>query len=64
MGHLDLYFFSLFPFTLPLTPANTCTTFVPTGLPNPVQASHPGPAEYAPLFPDVISRNAAFAPLA
>jgi len=31
----------------------------PSGLPNPVHGSQPGPAEYAPLFPAVISRNVA-----
>jgi hypothetical protein len=30
----------------------------PMGEPRPVQASHPGPAENAPLFPETISLNA------
>jgi len=30
----------------------------PMGEPRPVQASQPGPAENAPLFPETMSRNA------
>jgi hypothetical protein len=30
---------------------------LPTGLPQPVQASQPGPALKSPLFPEVMSRN-------
>jgi hypothetical protein len=34
---------------------NTFNSAVPFGVPNPVQASQPGPAEYPPLFPLVMS---------
>ena len=30
----------------------------PIGVPRPLQASHPGPAVYAPLLPEVMSWNA------
>ena len=34
----------------------------PTGTPSPVQASQPGPARYAPLLPEVMSRNPSATP--
>ena len=39
-------------------PLAAARTRVPIGLPIPVQASQPGPAEYAPLLPLVTSLNA------
>src|SRR5215471_20823641 len=36
----------------------TVTSLVPIGLPNPVQASHPGPAANPLLLPSVMSRRA------
>ena len=49
------------PFALaaePVPEPNTRITASPTGLPCPEQASHPGPAENAPLPPCVMSRKA------
>ena len=40
---------------LVLSPPSAAATAVPIGEPSPVQASHPGPAENAPLFPEVMS---------
>jgi hypothetical protein len=36
-------------------PPNSLISAVAIGDPSPVQASHPGPAENAPLFPEVMS---------
>jgi ABC-type nitrate/sulfonate/bicarbonate transport system ATPase subunit len=39
--------------------ASTAAILAPSGLPRPVQASHPGPAAKSPLSPWVMSRSAA-----
>src|SRR5689334_11215834 len=39
-------------------PVSAASSACPFGLPSPVQASHPAPAVYAPLSPEVMSRNA------
>jgi len=41
--------------------ARAAITAVPMGVPSPVQASQPTPAEKPPLFPVVMSRKAALA---
>ena len=39
---------------------NAWSSDAPFGEPQPVHASHPGPALKSPLFPEVISRNVPF----
>jgi hypothetical protein len=39
--------------------ARRAMSLLPMGEPKPVQASQPGPAEKAPLFPETMSLNAA-----
>ena len=38
-------------------PANSDSSFVPSGLPKPVHGSHQGPALYAPFPPETTSRQ-------
>ena len=40
-----------------VAPDTAVSSPVPSGLPQPVHASHPGPALKSPLFPDVMSWN-------
>ena len=50
--------FLVLAFLLELELASRLISLVPMGEPMPVQASQPGPAEKAPLLPEVMSRKA------
>ena len=59
LGGLDFLEPLFFPAVV--VPPSNAMSFVPMGEPRPVQASQPGPAEKAPLLPEVMSRKADFA---